>query len=140
MAYYHKTNGYMQDSRRVNGRVVTKPLHRMIWELANGPIPAGMVIHHRNGVKIDNRIENLELLEHSKHSQLHIPIRSWEPRRKRKHNTIVRCMRRRLPKAIVDEILSAWRSGESLASMRKRFGLHDTTIKALIVDHGATNR
>lgn len=140
MAYYNKISGYMLDSRRVNGRVVTKQLHRVIWELANGPIPAGMVIHHRNGVRTDNRIENLELLEHSKHNQLHRPIRTWEPRRTRKHNTVVRCKRRRLPQATVDEILAVWRSGASLMSMRKQFGLHDTTIKALIIDHGATNR
>lgn len=35
--------------------------HRIIWEQVNGLIPEGMTINHRNGVKDDNRIANLEL-------------------------------------------------------------------------------
>jgi hypothetical protein len=35
--------------------------HRLIWESAYGPIPRGLTINHKNGVKTDNRIENLEL-------------------------------------------------------------------------------
>lgn len=34
--------------------------HRVIWESVHGPIPAGLVINHINGVKYDNRIANLE--------------------------------------------------------------------------------
>lgn len=39
-----------------------KPMfaHRLIWEAANGPIPVGMEINHKNGIKHDNRIANLE--------------------------------------------------------------------------------
>lgn len=35
--------------------------HRWIWEYLNGPIPEGMTIDHINGVRSDNRIENLRL-------------------------------------------------------------------------------
>lgn len=35
--------------------------HRIVWELHNGPIPEGMLIDHINGIKTDNRIENLRL-------------------------------------------------------------------------------
>jgi len=33
--------------------------HRLIWSDANGPIPDGTCIHHLNGIKADNRLENL---------------------------------------------------------------------------------
>lgn len=33
--------------------------HILIWEAENGPIPKGWVVHHLNGVKTDNRLENL---------------------------------------------------------------------------------
>lgn len=37
-------------------------LHRVVWEACVGPIPSGMVINHRNGDKLDNRLENLEVV------------------------------------------------------------------------------
>ena len=40
-------------------------VHRVIWERVNGPIPEGMEINHLNGIKDDNRLENLEVVTHS---------------------------------------------------------------------------
>ena len=48
-----------------------QPEHRLVWEAANGPIPEGFVIHHVNGIKDDNRVENLEAMPRKKHNHRH---------------------------------------------------------------------
>ena len=44
--------------------------HKLVWTNANGDIPGGHVIHHKNGIKDDNRLENLELMTTSEHNRL----------------------------------------------------------------------
>lgn len=43
-------------------------LHRLCYTVHVGPIPAGMTINHRNGVKTDNRIENLEVASYAENN------------------------------------------------------------------------
>lgn len=50
---------------------IRKRLHRYIWEYHNGPIPKGSHIHHIDGDKSNNVIENLMLLGHGEHATLH---------------------------------------------------------------------
>lgn len=45
--------------------------HRWVWEQIHGKIPKGYHIHHKNENKSDNRIENLELIERSRHIKHH---------------------------------------------------------------------
>ncbi len=55
-------NGYITYSIR-NGEI-KKPCraNRVVWISANGVIPDGMVVDHINNDKLDNRLENLQLL------------------------------------------------------------------------------
>lgn len=53
-------------------------VHRLIWTLVHGPIPAGMQIDHINGCGSDNRLDNLRLVT---------PSDNQRNTRKRKNNT-----------------------------------------------------
>jgi HNH endonuclease len=57
-------NGY----RRVTFKGVDTMVHRIIWALVHGAWP-GQQIDHINGVKDDNRIENLRLANNSENKQ-----------------------------------------------------------------------
>lgn len=59
---YINGHGYRMLSR--GGKQILE--HRYVWERKYGTIPDGASIHHRNGIRDDNRIENLELW-HGKH-------------------------------------------------------------------------
>lgn len=45
--------------------------HVKVWEDHNGPLPAGYVVHHINGDKQDNRIDNLQAMRRSEHTRMH---------------------------------------------------------------------
>jgi endogenous inhibitor of DNA gyrase (YacG/DUF329 family) len=45
--------------------------HRDVWESINGKIPSDHHIHHKNMVRSDNRVENLECIQRDKHLRMH---------------------------------------------------------------------
>ncbi|MFZ2189753.1 MAG: HNH endonuclease signature motif containing protein [Candidatus Magasanikiibacteriota bacterium] len=48
-----------------------KRLHRAVWQYHNGEIPNGFHVHHKDGNRANNDIENLELLEGKAHEAMH---------------------------------------------------------------------
>lgn len=50
--------------------------HLLVWVSAGNPLPApGELLHHDNGDKQDNRIENLKLQTRSEHNAHHNALR-----------------------------------------------------------------
>ncbi len=57
--------GYIRVGLGKNGKVILCYAHRVVWTYFNGEIPSGLEMNHINGVRTDNRPENLELVTHS---------------------------------------------------------------------------
>lgn len=53
-------------------------LHRYIWKHYNGEIPEGYHIHHKDGDKDNNILDNLELISYGSHSRKHGKERAFK--------------------------------------------------------------
>lgn len=54
--------GYYQVALWKNSIAKFYKVHRLVWEVFNGQIPENMQVNHINEIKIDNRLENLNLM------------------------------------------------------------------------------
>jgi hypothetical protein len=52
--------GYKKVSLKTSAGIKNKLVHRLVLEAWVGPCPDGCVTNHKNGIKTDNRLENLE--------------------------------------------------------------------------------
>ena len=93
--------------------------HRIMWEAAVGPIPDGMQINHKNGIKDDNRLENLEVVTASENT-IHAYRTGLADKKGEKSG------RPKLTQANVDFIRSSIASNKILA---RKFGVGTEAIR-----------
>lgn len=85
----YKQDGYWMLRWNIGGGTRRRPgyvwkfEHRYVWEKHHGrTVPEGFVVHHVNGDKLDNRIENLRLMRRGDHGRLH--LQKYETHEERK--------------------------------------------------------
>lgn len=106
------SNGYYKITTKKEGNF-EKYLHRLIYEEHYGEIPKGHVVHHKNENKLDNRIENLELLTKGEHTLHHSKGNTYWLGKKHTEET-----KQKISKAHKGKKYSE----ERIQQMRKQFG------------------
>lgn len=64
-------DGYLCFQLYKNDVRTPKLIHILVYEAFVGEIPKDCVVHHKNHNKLDNRLENLELMLESEHQKMH---------------------------------------------------------------------
>ena len=69
--WWTNAKGYIEGNVWAGGRLVQVKQHRWLMERHLGrTLTETEDVHHRNGNKSDNRLENLQLIDHGEHSKL----------------------------------------------------------------------
>lgn len=116
LRFYRKPSGYYKADHKIGGQY----MHRYVWQHHNGAIPAGHHIHHVNGDRTDNRIENMELLAAGKHSAFHMHERHTTPGGLAKTMVALEAARAAAPAWHASEAGREWHSANSIRTWKNR--------------------
>jgi hypothetical protein len=75
------SDGYLTGIFRVDKNPINYKVHRILAESFIGSIPEGFEVNHINGIKTDNRLENLEIVSKSKNIKHAFDLCLNKPRR-----------------------------------------------------------
>ena len=123
-------NGYYIVGMSANCKIKTHSVHRLVLTAFVGPCPAGHQCDHIDGNRLNNAIDNLRWVTAKQNMQaMHDRVDVGRFRRG------VHESPRKLTGTMVEEIRRAHDSGESNASMAKRFGVSKGHIGRIINGH-----
>lgn len=99
--YHHfsKSNGYRNPQQTL--------VHRFIYEYFNGPIPPGLEVDHIDGDRLNNRLDNLQLLSAKDNARKGSGLLSMQAARDIRHRR---------------------KNGESGRSLAREFGVSEQAI------------
>lgn len=121
--------GYVNVSLYLDGVRHMRAAHQVVCQAFLGPSPIGHVPNHINGVRNDNRVENLEYVTRSQNIRL-----GKGPALTRVMMLSERNPSRKLSERMVSEIRERRSAGEKLTVLAPAFGISYTHVWMLV--HG----
>jgi hypothetical protein len=124
----HNTHGYTRIGiRDTKGRNVHAFAHRLVWMFYNGFIPEELQVNHIDGVKTNNKLDNLELVTASEQMFHAVNVLG---RKVGNHTHIARHFK--LSEKDVNDILRLLSEGLTQKEVAKKFNVTPGTISARI--------
>lgn len=122
------THGYLVVFLCKKGKAKQHPVHRLVAENFLGPCPEGSEVNHKNGIKADPRLENLEYVTRSQNATHSHRVlgHSNNPRSGETNNTA------KLTNEEVLQIRSLWESGMRGPALEERFGVDRSNIYYIV--------
>ena len=121
------TGAYLMIRAMTDGTRVCTGAHRLVFRHFKGQIPPGLTVNHENGVKKDNRPENLTLASYSDQARHALRVlRVGRTDQNGERNAMAK-----LRAGMVREIRRRRAAGESLRSIATAFGISDRTVSKI---------
>ncbi len=122
------SRGYKQATASLGGkRVIRQALvHQLVAEAFIGDIPASMQVNHLNGIKSDNRVENLEIVTAAANNLHAYRVLNRERMCGSKHHAS------KLTEAAVLDIRKLVEAGASQTELARKHQVDKTTIRDIV--------
>lgn len=104
---------------------VSYKVHRIVAHVFLGECPPDMQVNHKNGIKTDNRISNLEYVTASENTRHSFEVLGKQVNAGEKHGNS------KLTSANVIEIRARLKRGAKLKELSIEFGVWEGTISAI---------
>jgi hypothetical protein len=109
----------------LNGKPILT--HRKVWINEYGHIPQDRIIHHKNGDRFDNRVENLEPMTRAEHAKHHSSGRAAWNRGHKYGNTEAYKRSNKVRKEnyvrLCAEVYEKWNAGTTQNSLAEEYGV-----------------
>lgn len=123
--------GYTRFYLSVDSKTYYRSAHRLVYEAFAGPIPDGMHINHKNGVKNDNRLSNLELATPSENTSHGFRVLGRQAVKNPSHGSANG--RAKINESHVCEIKDLRSLGWSQQRIADLYGISQTTVSRIIL-------